>query len=299
MRKNHDERYKKVFSNPIFIEKLLTSFVHEDFIADLDFKHLDRIDKSFIDDNLKTKESDLIYKIMYKEKPLYIYVLLEFQSTVDRTMPLRFLRYILELSETYGKNKESGLYPAVFPLLIYNGERRWSAKLNPKDLYEQTIDEKFIPKFEYYPILINEIDKDILLNIHNAVSAMFYIENNLSLEYTDTIDVLIKILHDSNTKELELFKTWFNSVLRDYNLNISENEMERLKKPEEVVHMLEANMKRSIAAVEEKGIEKGIEQGVEQEKKEVALRLMNSGAEMEFVSKITGLAIKELNDLKD
>ena len=101
------------------------------------------------------------------------YVKLKFQSTIDLTMPLRFLRYILELSESYGKNKRTGLYPAVFPLLIYNGEEKWIAKKNPKELFEATIPERFIPCFEYYPIIINEIDKKTLRKIHNAVSAMF------------------------------------------------------------------------------------------------------------------------------
>ncbi len=74
MRKKHDERYKKVFSDPIFVERLLTSFVHEDFINDLDFSSLTKIDKSFIDDNMVNKESDLIYTILFRDKPISIFL---------------------------------------------------------------------------------------------------------------------------------------------------------------------------------------------------------------------------------
>ena len=173
MRQKHDERYKKVFSSPIFIELLLKSFVHEHFIKGLDFSKLTRLDKSFIDKTMQNRESDLVWKIYFKNRPIYLYVLLEFQSTVDKTMPLRFLRYILELTETYGIDKETGLYPAVFPLLLYNGDTTWTAKFNSKDLYSKNIPEKYIPNFEYHPILVNKIEKKDLLKIHNAVSAIF------------------------------------------------------------------------------------------------------------------------------
>lgn len=151
MGKKHDLRYKRIYTNPLFIEKLLTSFVNEQFIKGLDFSSIKRLDKSFIDSNMRKKESDLVYEIYFKKQPVYFYLLLEFQSTVDRSMPLRFLRYILELSESYGRNKQTKLFPAVFPLLIYNGDRRWTAKLNPNQLYEKSIPSKYIPNFEYYP----------------------------------------------------------------------------------------------------------------------------------------------------
>ena len=62
----------------------------------LDFSTLQRLDKSFITDDFKEKESDLIYKISFNGQELYIYLLIEFQSTVDKFMAIRMLRYICE-----------------------------------------------------------------------------------------------------------------------------------------------------------------------------------------------------------
>ena len=104
------------------MQNLLESFVHESFIKKLDFSTLNRIDKSFINENFKEKESDLIYTIQFKEKTIYIFLLLEFQSTVDKMMPVRFLRYIMELYESFRKLPENGKFPAVFPLLLYSGD---------------------------------------------------------------------------------------------------------------------------------------------------------------------------------
>ncbi len=219
---------------------------------------------------------------------------MKFQSTVDLTMPLRFLRYILELSENYGKNKKTELYSAVFPLLIYNGEQKWTAKRNPKDLFEKTIPENFIPDFEYYPIIINEIKKNTLRKIHNAVSAMFYIENNLSNEFSEAVDELVLILKESSSKELESFKIWINSLLKDYNIQISKETFDKLITPQEVITMFAASLQRD----RKSALEQGLEQGKHEERKEIALKLLKEGTELEFISRITGFTINELKTMK-
>lgn len=290
MAERHDQRYKKVFSNPIFVEKLLKSFVHEKFVEGLDFNRMTKIDKSFIDKLMVEKESDLIYEIYFKDKPIYIYLLMEFQSSVDRTMPLRFLRYILELSETYGKNKESKLYPAVFPLLIYNGDENWTAKKDTKELYEKTIPPKFIPSFEYYPIIINKLSRKSLLKIHNAVSAIFFIENIDSNEFSDAVNELIVVLEDVSPSEMKSFKIWFNSLLRDRSIIIPEDQLEKLDKPKEVLPMFAASLERLEKTFVQQGIEKGVTQ--------IAITLLKDGADLDFISRITGLTIEELKKLR-
>ncbi|WP_187759829.1 Rpn family recombination-promoting nuclease/putative transposase [Thiospirochaeta perfilievii] len=294
MVQKHDQRYKKIFSNPIFIEKLLVSFVNEKFIKDLDFTNMERLDKSFVDSKMKKRESDIIYKINFKGKPIYIYLLLEFQSSVDQTMPLRFLRYILELSESFGKDKDTKFYPAVFPLLLYNGEDKWTAEINPKELYSKTIPEKFIPSFEYYPIIINKIEKKTLLKIHNVVSAIFFLENTSLNEMHKAFDDLIILLKDSSPVEVNGFKVWLNSLLKDRNIDIDEDKLQQLESPQEVLPMFAATLDK----MEEEFTYKGKLEGKLEEKKEIAINLLKSSFGFENTSKITGLTIDELKQLK-
>jgi uncharacterized protein YlbG (UPF0298 family) len=62
MANEHDLRYKKLFSHPKFVEELLTSFIKEDFISQLDFSTLEQVNKSFVTSTYTGKESDIIYK---------------------------------------------------------------------------------------------------------------------------------------------------------------------------------------------------------------------------------------------
>ena len=155
MANEHDKRNKKLYSNPYLVQELLEKFVSEDFIKDLDFTSLENVGKSFVTDEFKEKESDLIWKIKFKCTEMYIFILLEFQSTVEKFMAVRMLRYITEFYEflMIQKPKPKNL-PAVFPLLLYNGDARWTAPSKIEDLIDHSIPIQLTPKFLYYPFEI-------------------------------------------------------------------------------------------------------------------------------------------------
>ena len=92
MVKIHDTWYKKLFTNPRIVEDLLTAFVKERFVQGLDFSSIKKLNTSFVSEEFKKRESDVIYEIKSHGKTNYIYLLIEFQSTVDHFMALRIAR---------------------------------------------------------------------------------------------------------------------------------------------------------------------------------------------------------------
>ncbi|WP_135554378.1 Rpn family recombination-promoting nuclease/putative transposase [Paenibacillus cymbidii] len=68
------------------------------------------------------------------EFDIIFYLLMEFQSTVDMEMPYRLLLYQVEIWRYYLRNREekgpghSFALPAIVPIVLYNGERPWTAK---------------------------------------------------------------------------------------------------------------------------------------------------------------------------
>lgn len=128
----HDKRYRRLFSNPMIIEELMKYFVDEQFVNTLDFSQMELQNTSFVDESHKKNEADMIWKVNFKGNDLYIYLLIEFQSTVDKFMALRFGSYIFEFYKWLIRQKSTDKLPAVFPILIYNGNRRWTAKENIK-----------------------------------------------------------------------------------------------------------------------------------------------------------------------
>ena len=81
----HDSSYKLLFSHPEMIADLLRGYVRQPWVAQLDFTSLERADGHYVTADLREREDDLIWRVRWAdgERWLYIYLLLEFQSTPD------------------------------------------------------------------------------------------------------------------------------------------------------------------------------------------------------------------------
>lgn len=187
----------------------------------------------------------------------------------------------------------------MFPLLIYNGNEKWTAKINVKDLFEETIPQKYIPQFEYYPI--NKIPPEVLLNINNVVSAIFYLENTNLEEYSKFIDILIKMLHDALPEEIKFFSIWFNSILKEKNLDVSQEDLVKIYKTTERVTMFSANLDEILNKRLEQGIELGVGRGIKKGARNKAIEAgkvaKQNGLSIELTAKITGLTKEEIEKL--
>ncbi len=89
-----DKGYKYLLSvKKVFLE-LLRSFVRQGWVNEIDESNIVRVDKSFILQDFRDKEADLVYWIKMNDKDVIFYILMEMQSTVDFQMPYRLLLYI-------------------------------------------------------------------------------------------------------------------------------------------------------------------------------------------------------------
>lgn len=127
----HDAAYKSLFSDPEMVASLLRDFVPESFVAELDFSTLERCSGSYVSDDLRERHDDMIWRVRWQgEIWCYLYILTEFQSTVDAWMAVRVLTYTALLWQDLirtGRVREGEPLPPVFPLVIYNGSARWTA----------------------------------------------------------------------------------------------------------------------------------------------------------------------------
>ena len=76
----HDSGYKQLFAFPARVEDLPRGFVRETWVDDLDFSTLERKNGSYVSDDLREREDDIIWRVKWKgaEQWMYIYVLIEF-----------------------------------------------------------------------------------------------------------------------------------------------------------------------------------------------------------------------------
>ncbi len=78
------------------IQDLLREIVGEQWVERIDLGSGERVDASFVSPKHENRESDVIWQFRRKGggEPVYVYILLEFQSRPDPSMPVRFMGYV-------------------------------------------------------------------------------------------------------------------------------------------------------------------------------------------------------------
>lgn len=124
---DHDHPYKELFSQPELVADLLRLAEMAD---GLDLDSLDRRNGSYVSEDWKGREDDVVWRVRWGDRDLYVYLLIEFQSTVDTVMAVRVMTYIGLLWQDLaraGKLHPDGTLPPVLPLVLYNGEAAWTS----------------------------------------------------------------------------------------------------------------------------------------------------------------------------
>ncbi len=183
---NHDNGYKLLFSHASVVADVLRGFIKEDWVKDVDFETLERVEGSYVSDDLRSRETDMLWKVKVRGRTIYVYILLEFQSKVDRFMAFRNMTYLGLIYQHLIKHKAftpSGKLPPVFILVLYNGLRPWRAALDVADLIEDVPGglEVYRPHLRY--ALLDEMQvPDLEESERNVAAALFRLEKSRDVE---------------------------------------------------------------------------------------------------------------------
>lgn len=261
----HDSGYKKLFSNRVIFRQLIETFVHEPWVGEIDFEKAETLDKSFISDHYKETESDLIYKVTFRGRDVYLFVLLEFQSTVDPFMALRVLNYVVNFYMDYVQSQENAqTLPPVFPVVLYNGDRPWTAPVKFSDLLDDAdLLGRYAPRFEYLKLAEREYPKETLIDIHNIVSTLFLAEAHYERELI--LEQCVNVFqHEEDRQAVSLLLNWFRQLTAHGRIDAADySELEHVyQNVEEVRSMLVTALEREREQFRKEGRAEGRGEGL-------------------------------------
>ena len=149
----HDRLFRAVFSDVSEAAGLLQNALPDAIRHSFDWTTLSRREGTFIDEELRQSEADLLYQIEHLEtgEPMSVYVLLEHQSSPERLMRLRLLRYCCRIWEADLRNdpERHGLRPIV-PVVFYQGARGWTYSTEFADLFPEAVRAwPWVPRFAH------------------------------------------------------------------------------------------------------------------------------------------------------
>jgi predicted transposase/invertase (TIGR01784 family) len=112
----------------------------EEISADLIWSQLKLEQGNYVDPDLRASQSDLLYRIPTRpsSEDLFLYVLFEHQSTPDRLLSFRLLRYQVRIWERFAAEHPGELLPPILPLVLYHGKRAWPYSREFADLLSVT-----------------------------------------------------------------------------------------------------------------------------------------------------------------
>ena len=281
---NHDQSYKYLFSHAAMVADLLRGFVREEWVAGLDMSTLERVNGSYISDDLRERADDIVWRVRWGEEWLYVYILLEFQSTVDRWMAVRMLTYVGLLYQDLirtGQTRNPGKLPPVLPLVLYNGNQAWNAATNICDLIYQVPGglARYSPSMQYLLLAEHDYDDDDLRGLNNLAAALFRLEN--SKTPADLLEVIRQLLqwlgNDQQASLRRAFTVWFSTVL--FPAKNNGEKPPAIEELQEVETMLAERVKEWEQEFKQKwfqeGMQKGMQKGAQAGVQQILLRLLH------------------------
>ena len=156
-KQHHDALFKSTFSDVEHAAAEFRAVLPASIVTLTDFSTLALCPGSFVDETLAGSQSDLLFTAQIANKPALLYILFEHQSTPDKLMPLRLLRYVLRILERHvtSKTKADSLpLPLVIPVVLHHSESGWNVARSLQDLFDtalvsQTDVQHLIPRFGF------------------------------------------------------------------------------------------------------------------------------------------------------
>lgn len=293
----HDTSYRYLLSSKKLFVELLRSFVTKGWIQGLNEEDVEEIPHSFILQDFKRQEANLVYRINLNGQDVVFYLLLEMQSSVDFRMPYRLLlyqveiwRYLLQNEEDARSNRKTFQLPPIIPIVLYNGRQKWTAELQFRKLFaNEGMFGSELLNFEYLLIDVARYTEEHLLSLSNTIGAVFLLDQ--TEDQRQLLERLGKLVHtiqhmpeDSQQK----FVAWMANIL-----------LQKLPENEPSLQQFIQNVKGEVSFmglekilddIERRGRHKGEQIGELKGKESVARQLILMEMDISSISKATGFS---------
>ena len=323
MHNKHDLLSKDLFSNPDMVEQLIKDFVPQQIWERLDFTTLKSSTANYITPSFVEKKQDIVWSVQLiseaRQQPpitVYVYILLEFQSEPDKTMPLRMLHYTASFYNQLIKEEKLNLtkdkLPPVLPLVIYSGARVWKVPLQIQDLIHQV--PGFLLPYQinqrYFLLDENRISDRELKQKKQILSRAMLVKKSRS--GAEMLHNLTWLQQHPDIKRFEpLLMRWLKYYLAANKLNIN---LEQDYSLQEVLDMsttlyeaileegkqdgLQVGLIKGKAEGIQVGLLKGKEEGKAEGLLDAAAKMLCQGFKVEEVANILDLPMEQVQELQ-
>ena len=297
---SHDASYKLLFSHARMVADLLRGFVPADWVEQLDLESLERVSGSYVSADLRDRHNDVVWRLRWGPRWLYVYLLIEFQSSVDRWMAARISTYVGLLHQDLIKAEQlspNGLLPPVLPIVLYNGARPWSSPTSLTELLEPPPSglERFQPTASYLLLQERSYGAEALAKQErNLVAALFQLENSVTPGAVREVVLALKgwLSAPEQASLRDAFVEWIGRVLLP--LRLPGAEIPEVRDLTELETMLAERVVEWTEDWKQQGLLQGLQQARAEER-----QLLLRQAELRFGSDCAAALAPLMADIDD
>ncbi|WP_053351177.1 Rpn family recombination-promoting nuclease/putative transposase [Rickettsia amblyommatis] len=298
-RPRHDALIRKALENPIVAKEFFEMHLPKEIKA-MFLPHTLKMEKeSFVEADLKHSISDILFSAKFNDDTGYFWILLEHQSTPDHFMAFRLFKYMTDIASRHlTLHPKSKYLPFVYPLIFYNGKKKYNA---PKHIWKLFKNKQMV--------------QDIWTKDHQVINVHDIPDEELKKKaWSGVLQFFMKHIH-----ERDLLKRWYEvaNLLPEFaKLNIGIDYLEliltytliKIDKSDKIElekilksHLNTAQGEKLMTSLaqhwKEEGVQQGMQIGRNEGKYEVAKNMLSNNYSISEVSRITGLSISEINQL--
>lgn len=292
----HDAVFKKFLMHVDTARDFLDIHLPAELRKICDLDTLQLASGSFVEEDLKAQYSDVLYSLNMQGASDYLHILIEHQSSPDKKMAFRMIRYAIAAMH---RHIEAGYeqLPLVIPILFYQGKTSpYPYSLCWLDMFTSPALAKRLYSQPFPLVDITVIPDDEIMQ-HRRIAVLELMQKHIrQRDLMRLLDQLVTLLSAEYTTDSQMIS------LLNYMLHSGHTDQPKVFYRKLASRTPQGESMMTLAEwFEEQGMQKGIQQGIQKGETEaarrVAARMLKNGMSPELVAQMTDLTAEEIEQL--
>jgi len=302
----HNHFFKHILSDKRVVRQFIELYLPKKIYQYIDLSSLELQPVSFVDSELKKRESDLVYQAKVGDSLGYFYLLFEHQSTPDLTMPMRCARYVSLIQERHLKEDKSDKIPLVYPVVFYNGKSKYDYPTDVREMLDAP--KALINDFRMGRFLLidmHDIKDDELKTSSWLGLSLFAMKHVYDLELKSVINSIITSLEILNEQVNEteflsrqtpllcyIMSSYRSLDMEDFMQSLEGSKSDAIRR--EGLTVAQQLEQQGLQKGLQKGLKKGLQQGQQAAQSSIVRHMLRSGLSAERISALTNVPLSQV-----
>jgi predicted transposase/invertase (TIGR01784 family) len=289
----HDRIVRSTMSQPQVIKEFFSNYLPANIKKEIDIDSIQLQKDSFVDDKLRMQITDLLYTAQFGQRQGYLYLLVEHQSTPDKLMPYRLLKYKLSIMDHHLKTTNDKQLPIIYPLIFYSGKRPYNHSTNIFDLFgnQKQLAEDILYK-PYQLLDLKQIPDDKLkaqlwFGVLGRIMKHIYSKN--VLPYFQGIMPELKIIADQGNNDYT-----YSIITYLFEAGEIPDQSEFIETVKTGLSVNEEKIMTLAQQYESRGEARGKAEGKEEVLRQMTINMLNRGMDSKEVAQIANITERDL-----